>query len=143
MAETQEKIQSWASDIISDAEIRIKYTIFQKDRVGQRESGGILYLRNSIPVVLVHIGNNADNSKSLWCNIDTLNLLETIGLMYHKPNLAKTEKDQIQYSINMFNNRDCKIMENFNYGTIKSDGQESMFITQDQFLRQQSKSSKY
>ena len=55
---------------------------FQKERVGQKGDDMILYFQNSIPVVQVDRDNNADHSKSTWCNIVTLNSLITIGLMY-------------------------------------------------------------
>ena len=65
----------------------------------------ILYFRNSISIVQVHIENKTDQSESFWRNIVTLNSLLTIHLASHKTNSAKAENNQIQNSINTFRNK--------------------------------------
>ena len=62
---------------------------------GQSGGGVILYFRNSILMVQVLIGNNADHNESLWCIVVSLNLRITIGLIYHKPDLMKAENYKI------------------------------------------------
>ena len=63
--------ESWASANVSDTELGISgYVVLQKDRMTNRGCGEIFYMRNSILVVQVHIDTNADQSESLWCNIE-------------------------------------------------------------------------
>ena len=59
---------------VSDVELGMNgYIMFQNNKVGQSRGGVILYFKNSIPVVQVHMFSNAEQNESLWFNIATLN----------------------------------------------------------------------
>ena len=137
--------ESWANNDITDAELGLEgYVMFMKDRMGRREGGVLLYIKESIPAYEVQLQEEADCKEALWCNLVTGHTTVTIGVVYRCPNIIIQNNEKIHKAISEVSKGDCIIMGDFNHGDIKWDSQQStgvedqtlLCLVQDNFLTQ-------
>ena len=108
---------SWTSTSISDAELGMTgYVMLRKGRIGIREGGVILYIKESIQAYEIKFEKEAECEEAVWCNIVTGKSTLTVGLVYRCPNINIYENEKVQNAIKEVNKRDCIIMGDFNHG---------------------------
>ena len=67
------------------------YVMFRKDRMGRREGGVLLYVKETIPAYEVQLQEEADNNEAIWGKlVRAYNSYHwssrPISLSQHKPN---------------------------------------------------------
>ena len=58
-----------------------------RDRIGRREGGVILYVKEYIQTYEIQLERGADCDEAVWCKIVSGNSTLTIGLVYRSPNI--------------------------------------------------------
>ena len=92
--------ESWANNDITDAELGLEgYVLFRKDRIGRREGGVLLYIKETIPAYEVQLQEEADCNEVMWCKLVTGHTTVTIGVVYRCPNIAKQNNEKIHNAI--------------------------------------------
>ena len=88
--------ESWANNVISDAELGLEgYVMFRKDRMGRRGGGVLLYIKETIPAYEVQLQEEADCNEVIWCKLVTRHTTVTIGVVYCCLNIPKQNNEKI------------------------------------------------
>ena len=142
--------ESWLKEEISNNEIQINgYNILRRDRIGSIGGGCLIYYAKALNVKEISLPNNVINSEpyiqTLWMQISTHSITQTIGLCYNSPSSSLEEKtelnSQIKEACSIY--KDVIICGDFNYPninweTLHSTGDDQLFLdtTLDCFLKQ-------
>ena len=108
--------------------------MFRKDRMGRREGGVLLYIKETIPAYEVQIQEEADCNEAIWCKLVTGHTTVTIGVVYRCPNITKENNEKIHNAISEVSKGDCIIMGDFNHGDINWDTLQSTGVEDHTFL---------
>jgi len=117
-------VESWATEDIKDAELALDgFTMFRKDRGGERGGGLLLYVSDRFETTLEMQCMNANFEESIWCTVDTApgsKLL--VGLCYRKTNSSSANNESLLEAMEAASK--CKIdshmtiFGDFNYRSI-------------------------
>ena len=66
------------------------------ERIGREREGGILYVKKSLQVFELQLGNNATHGEAIWCKVVSPNSVVTISITYHKPNITKEDNEKTE-----------------------------------------------
>ena len=92
--------KSWVNTDITDAELGLTgYVMFRRDRIGRREEGVILYVKESIQAYEIKLEREADYDEAIWCKIVSGNSKLTVGLVYRSPNINEEDNTKIQNTV--------------------------------------------
>ena len=65
--------------------------MFRRNRIGRREGGVILHIKESIQAYEIKFEREADCDEAVWCNIVTGNSTLSIGLVYRSSNINEED----------------------------------------------------
>ncbi len=64
--------ESWANDLMSDADLHLKdYNLFRKDRTARRGGGCLIYCKTWLKATLNESLSSDNNIEDVWCNVKT------------------------------------------------------------------------
>ena len=92
--------ESWATTDITDAELGLTgYVMFRRDRIGRKEGGVILYVKESIQAYEIKLEREADCDEAVSGNKKL-----TIGLVYRSSNINEEDNTKYKKAIKKVNN---------------------------------------
>jgi ribonucleases P/MRP protein subunit RPP40 len=115
--------ETWLTISIEDAELNIEgYTLLRKDRIlGNKLRGGgvLLYIKNSINVVLREDFSNKHFEESIWCDLELGGEKTLIGICYRPPDSSKVQDEALLKCIDHAASKGkVLIMGDFNFAEI-------------------------
>ena len=88
--------ESWANEVINDAELSIDgFNMFRRDRKCPRGGGVILYVKNNLEASLSEIMKDDKFEESLWCNIKLKDSNMLVGVCYRSPSSDQNNDIQL------------------------------------------------
>ena len=87
--------ETWATELINDAELSMEgYNMFRKDR-GTRGGGLVLYIKHNIKARVNEELSNSEFAESLWCDIEVDHQRALIGMCYRSPTSTIENDDKL------------------------------------------------
>jgi Reverse transcriptase (RNA-dependent DNA polymerase)/Endonuclease-reverse transcriptase len=88
--------ESWANEVINDAELSIDgFNMFRRDRKCSRGGGVILYVKINLEASLSEIMKDDKFEESLWCNIKLKDSNMLVGVCYRSPSSDQNNDIQL------------------------------------------------
>ena len=87
--------------------------MFRRYRIGRKEGGIILYVKETIQAYEIKLEREADCDEAVWCKIISGNSKLTIGLVYRSPNINEEDSTEIQNAIKEVSKGESIIMGHF------------------------------
>lgn len=109
--------EAWTREQIGDSEINLNgYTLFRRDRGGEKMGGGVLLYVNSDRVVSARDDIRNDNfEESVWCDINCGKDKTLLGICYRPPNSNDKVNDGLIEILEAVSSENVLVMGDFNF----------------------------